>query len=236
MRFSISSLLTLAVAATSVASQPTCVASAFSAETSSVTKCNILVQYRDNGKPLGFISEQWDNSSAYSSFRANQYASLEVSFSYSPNSNKQLDLLATNGRNASYPFFGAVTPSSYMDEDLNPDSRSFLFLTGTTQTAPGATPSYEASTAYGALLSHPGASESAIWSYDPITRRLTAWWVNKDGSSVNARIFWIKYQARDEGMDSLVLAHSSDTMRHRLGFDGPEVTFTCMPSVYAASP
>ncbi|KAG8761506.1 hypothetical protein FRC11_013768 [Ceratobasidium sp. 423] len=216
------------------ANKGTRVASAPRAETSPVppatAKCNILVKDISSGASLGYVSAQWNDFAEYGPLQASQLDALEVSFTYSADSAKQLDLVATNGKSAAHPFFGASVGFASTNEDIREDNYNYLLLTGNTQTPAGATPSYAASNSFSEASSVPVASESAIWSYDPASQALTAWWVNNDGSSVSPHILW----SNQNDQTFFTLTGNPGLFKGIFGVDAPEVTFTCVPPVTVA--
>ncbi|CAE6501411.1 unnamed protein product [Rhizoctonia solani] len=213
------------------ARQATHVASAPRAETSPVapisTKCNILVKNSATGQELGFVSKEWNDFAEYGPLESTQDNALEVSFSASPDTpTHQIDLLAVNGKSPAHPFMGAGVGFGSEDPTIGPGNPNFLFLLGVTQTPAGSTPSSEANNSFSQATGADSPSESAIWSYDPITRVFTSQWVNPDGSSAKTNILWSNQDGRN---DLFTMTGDADAFRAKYGVDAPEVNFTCVP-------
>ncbi|CAE6435749.1 unnamed protein product [Rhizoctonia solani] len=211
------------------ARQGTRVASAPRSETSpsvpTSTKCNILVKNSSTGQELGYISKEWNSYAEYGPLQGSQDDALEVSFSASPDTpTSQIDLVTTNGKSAAHPFLGAAVGYGADDANIGHGSPNYLFLVGTTQTPAGSTPSTEANNSFSEVSGAEAASESAIWSYDPISRAFSIQWVNEDGTSAEADILW----SSEEGNDLFTLTGDADEFRSHYGIDPPEVTFSCV--------
>ncbi|KAJ1305346.1 hypothetical protein OPQ81_000362 [Rhizoctonia solani] len=213
------------------ARQGTRVASAPRSETSPVppssAKCHILVKIAATGESLGYVSPNWNDFAEYGPLQNTQDGALQVAFSYSSDSAKQLDLMVTNAKSAAYPFLGASAGYGSSDENIGSGNPNYLVLTGNTQIPPGSTPSYEAGNSFSEKTSIPVASESAIWSYDTASGDFTAWWVNTDGSSAQGYILW----SNQEDNDLFTMTGDPAIFKETYGVDSPEVTFTCVPPV-----
>ncbi|KAG8965098.1 hypothetical protein FRC00_011019 [Tulasnella sp. 408] len=123
--------------------------------------CNLLVKNAD-GSTRGYVSPVWNAFGEYG-IQTNQAGSLEVTFYASPDdpSPVELDLSANNGPSSAYPFVGASN----------------------TPTPPGSTPQSGNTNSFTASTGIPKNSESAIWKYNPITKDISAQWINTDGST-----------------------------------------------------
>ncbi|KAF8603690.1 hypothetical protein BDV93DRAFT_523160 [Ceratobasidium sp. AG-I] len=192
-------------------------------------KCNILVKDSSTGQELGFISREWNSFAEYGPLQSSQIGALEVAFSYSSDSLSQLDLLTTNSKSAAHPFMGASLGYGSDSGDIGPGNTNYLFLTGSTQTPAGSPPSYEASNSFSEVSGGEAASETAIWTYDPLSRALTSYWTNSNRSVSKAYILW----SSQEGNELFTLTGDPALFMSTFGIDAPEVTFICVPSVTA---
>jgi len=197
------------------------------------TTCLILAKNAATGQELGFVSKDWNSYAEYGPLESTQEKALEVSFSASPDTpSHQIDLLAVNGKSPAHPFVGAAVGFGSDDENIGAGSANYLILVGTTQTPPGSTPSSDANNSFGQATGADAASESAIWSYDPVSRAFTIQWINVDGSSTDAHIL---LSAQEEGGDLFSLTGDANTFRATYGVEAPEVNFTCVPRTVSVS-
>jgi hypothetical protein len=86
-----------------------------------------------------------------------------------------------NAPNSAFPFFGGIVGFASTSNDLGVGSKNYVYLGGTTATAPGAGPTVGAN-AFTNATGIPERIESAIWSVDAINA-LSAQWINTDLSS-----------------------------------------------------
>lgn len=191
------------------------------------TKCNVRATSTD-GIDFGFISPVWNGFGEYGQFQTAQDGALEVSFSYSPDSPSQIDMIATNGPSATYPFFGAIDGFASESDDFSPGSYNYAYLGGTTQSPAGSVPFADGDSSFSAATGIPESIQSAVWSYDPKTQAITAQWINTDGSAPATHIVF----AND---DNKALAITGDVGAFRDTFAAPypELLFTCVPSASA---
>ncbi|QRV78592.1 hypothetical protein RhiJN_06607 [Ceratobasidium sp. AG-Ba] len=169
-------------------------------------KCNILVKTDDT--TLGYLKAQFNKYGEYGAFTSEQNPdTLEVSFSYSPDSPSQLDMLATNSPSKTFSYMGGVVGYSSGSDDL----------------ASGSSNSYSATMEDPTTEDQPDY-ESAIWAYDPVTQAITAHWVNTDGSTSTTHIAYA-----NDGSDALMVVGDLDNVNKSLGTSYPEVTLTCVP-------
>ncbi|KAH6910620.1 hypothetical protein BKA70DRAFT_1398947 [Coprinopsis sp. MPI-PUGE-AT-0042] len=130
-----------------------------------------------NGNPAGFV-RNWEGSAPISGVNSASgfEPDLEVTITYSPSSPQQANIQATNAR-FSAPFFVGATSGPAKFEG----SRSLGF-TNVAETQPGdlPTPLGTGTTFY----------ESAIWSFNPTTKQLKAFWINADSTTTEATLAW----------------------------------------------
>lgn len=191
------------------------------------TKCNVLVKNTSNGTTIGFISPTWNVWGEYGIVQPDAAGALEVSFSYSPESSDslaQLDILATNGPGASYPFFGATVGYTSTSDDLAVGSYNYAYITGTTQ-IPAGPPEGADNNSFGGTTGIPKAAESAIWTYNPKTQDITAQWINTDGSAPATHLV---YANGANKTSSFVLTGDVKPFQSFYGGSYPPVTFTCV--------
>ncbi|KAJ7328075.1 hypothetical protein DFH08DRAFT_967833 [Mycena albidolilacea] len=100
--------------------------------------CNIAVQSYD--QTFGYLSATWNGFGEYGQFQAGQAGSLEVTFSYTPDSSSQLNFVATNSPSPTYPYFGAISGFASVSDDFCPGSYNYAYLGGTTSTPAGSPP------------------------------------------------------------------------------------------------
>lgn len=189
-------------------------------------KCNIRATGTD-GKDFGFISPVWNGFGEYGQFQTSPDSALEVSFSYSPDSPSQIDMIATNGPSATYPFFGAIDGFASTDDNFGPGNYNYAYLGGTTQ-APAGVPFTEGDSAFSAATGIPEDIQTAIWSYDPKTQAITAQWINTDGSAPATHIVFA-----NDSNEALALTGDVGAFQDTFAAPYPEVLFTCVPSASA---
>ncbi|KAJ7835133.1 hypothetical protein B0H14DRAFT_2514511 [Mycena olivaceomarginata] len=188
--------------------------------------CNIAVQSYD--QTFGYLSATWNGFGEYGQFQADQAGSLEVTFSYTPDSPSQLNFVATNSPSPTYPYFGAISGFASESDDFGSGSYNYAYLGGTASTPAGSPPVSTNSgdnNSFSAATGIPETIESAIWSYDPATQAITAQWINTDESTPATHIVY----ANDYNQ-ALVLTGSVAAFQGTLGAPYPEVTFTCVPA------
>ncbi|KAF9038436.1 hypothetical protein BJ165DRAFT_387077 [Panaeolus papilionaceus] len=130
----------------------------------------LQVRSQSDGSSRGYV-RNWSGSAPISgiNFLSGSEPDLEVSITFKPQSPKQLDILATN------PAFTAPFYVGAGGSNLVPKERSVLSFTNVKKTPPGGRPG-------------PAKVESAIWSLDTTTKKLTALWINEDGSEITAQL------------------------------------------------
>lgn len=134
-----------------------------------VTVCGRLqVRSRLTGTSNGFV-KNWSGGAPISgiNFLSGFQPDLEVSITYSPSSLTRLNMLVTNPQFPAPFYVGASSGNGI----LTPGVRSGLGFTNVQQTPPG-----------------PPTNNvgSAIWSFNPSSRKLQAFWVNPDSTVVEA--------------------------------------------------
>jgi hypothetical protein len=142
----------------------------------SLTPVTGTIEVRNaGGLTMGFISKTFGTKG----FGLATSPGDEMSVTFTPVSPFSMKI---NNPSTSYSYLGfdGGDLTSPIDDRKN-------FLVGTNPTAPGSRP-----VNVGAV--NGGKTESAIWSFTPLSRQLTAQWVNLDFSSPNSR-FWY-YPAR----------------------------------------
>ncbi|KIM42992.1 hypothetical protein M413DRAFT_443809 [Hebeloma cylindrosporum] len=100
---------------------------------------------------------------------------------------------------ATYPWLGFAGPN------LNPKSATSATMVATKSTPPGSCPVRVGN----ALSSKYPNSESSVWSYDKITKRLSAQWINSDKSKPKG-YFWYFPSNKTVGLVSSLTANSKD--------------------------
>ncbi|QRV93370.1 hypothetical protein RhiJN_21388 [Ceratobasidium sp. AG-Ba] len=197
-------------------------------------KCNILV--KTDNTTLGYLKAQFNKYGEYGAFTSEQNLdTLEVSFSYSPDSPSQFDMLVTNSPSKTFSNMGGVVGYNSDGNDLGPGSSNYLYIAGTKQSPPGSVP-MDGESSYSATMEDATTEdqpdyESAIWAYDPVTQAIAAHWINTDGSTVATHIAYA-----NDGSDSLVLVGDLDSFNKFLGTSYPEVTMKCVPPTTTAPP
>ncbi|KAI0073097.1 hypothetical protein K474DRAFT_1603949 [Panus rudis PR-1116 ss-1] len=134
-----------------------------------------------NAAVNGFVAAVPNRFGEYQ-FTEDPTEALQVRFC--PNDGAIFDLPTLNGVTA-HPFLGLVSGFANSSPNLRAGSSNYAYLAGVSQTAPGSPPqtlpnSFTDATRIRELV------ESAIWSYDPATRALSALWFNTDGSPAPA--------------------------------------------------
>ncbi|KAG8998884.1 hypothetical protein FRB90_012216 [Tulasnella sp. 427] len=186
--------------------------------------CNILVTKADDPSvTYGFIAPYFNPSGEYGQFQPAQAGALEVTFYVSPDvlSSAQLDMYADNGPSSSFPYFGADS------DDFGPGSPNAAYVTGTSQAPPGS-PAVVGDSSFGTLTGIPADYESAIWVYNALTQKISAQWINSDGSAPATHILYA-----NDGNDVILLTGDPSQFNINLGTNYPELTFTCVPTLSA---
>ncbi|KAF8159454.1 hypothetical protein B0H34DRAFT_703569 [Crassisporium funariophilum] len=99
---------------------------------------------------------------------------LLVTLTYTPSSTKKFDILSTNPAFPAPFYVGAGSFSTLSVPTINVGSRNTIAFTNVESTPPDSTPVKPPT--------RDAYVESAIWSIDPTTQKLSAQWINADGS------------------------------------------------------
>ncbi|KZT60804.1 hypothetical protein CALCODRAFT_480461 [Calocera cornea HHB12733] len=136
--------------------------------------------------PAGWLSATVSNTTGvYSTATTDKSAALKVSI---PCLTPHPSLLkASNGPDAKTPYVGFIQEED--EPDIGPGSDNFGLIGPTASTASGAKPAV-GDNYYDVISDDPTLIEAAVWSYDSGSSELTAAWINTDGSSQPATIFW----------------------------------------------
>ncbi|KAJ1305341.1 hypothetical protein OPQ81_000357 [Rhizoctonia solani] len=185
-------------------------------------RCNIRVTHASNGTVLGFVSPVWNRHGEYGIIQTNQNGSLEVSFSFSPKSPTQLDLLATNHVNKTYPYMGATVGFVSPSNDLVVGGYNYLFITGTTK-IPAGPPVGADNNSFGGTTGIPKSAESAIWTYNRATKDLTPQWVNTNGSIPTSYVVYA-----NDFNNAFVMVGDLGVFGKTFGKTYPLIKFTCV--------
>jgi hypothetical protein len=137
----------------------------------------IQVTDTDNDTVLGFVSDQWNSDGEYV---VTNTAADYLTVSFTPGS--QFEITATNGPNATYPLVGGIEGFASSSPDIGSGSANYLYLGGTTTTAPGATPQSGLPNSFTTATGAAEDIESAIWS-NGANDQLIPQWINTDGSA-----------------------------------------------------
>lgn len=130
----------------------------------------LQVRYQSGSGNAGYV-RNWSGGAPISgvSFLGGD-EELRVSLTYTPSSPTQLNILATNPKFPAPYYVGAAGGLNKYESS----SGNVMSFTNVDQTQPGSIPT------------KPGTSssyvESAIWTFDPSTKKLEATWINGDGS------------------------------------------------------
>ncbi|KAJ7677060.1 hypothetical protein DFH06DRAFT_1429146 [Mycena polygramma] len=190
--------------------------------------CKILAKNTD-GSDYGFVSNTVNIFGEYGDFLLAQLGGLEVSFSYLPDAQTQLNLFVTSSPTGSpSPYLGAVFSKQWASPILNlltiseREVQSAMFSLHTYYlTSPGA-PAAGGTNTFATATGIDEDIESAIWSYDPATAALTAQWINMDSSAPNTVIVVVQ--------GALALTSDPDAMASVFG-PVTVVTFQCVAPV-----
>ncbi|KAJ7636264.1 hypothetical protein FB45DRAFT_864326 [Roridomyces roridus] len=163
------------------------------------------------GKFEGFTQTQSDGTA------------LVVSFSYTPGSTSHFPMLASTTAYGQYPYMAAIISVNSESNDLSSTSTNFAYF-GKSGYVPEGPPVAGAPSSHGdAMLNTHLGVETALWSYDPITRGLTPTWINSNGDSISPTIFWNYWAA------SFYISGASSSNVFPGG--GIPMTFTCVDPV-----
>jgi hypothetical protein len=178
----------------------------------------IAVNDAKTGASHGFIGEELDSTHHFGV--ADDANALLFRFSVPAGSQTsgQLDITSDATYSGSWPYMGGILNSD--DQNLKPGSANFAYIQGTTRTDPDATQSVSNS------WSNSKKAESAIWSYNPNTKEITAEWVNSDSDSEDVRFILNQNQTPI----NLVITGDSDKYLNDHKSDNPIVVkFTFVP-------
>jgi len=96
-----------------------------------------------------------------------------------------IELTENNGPDAANPFLGFAAGGNNPTAILASGASNYCTLTGTHHTAASSPPSLVGNS-FGS-----GSSESTVWSYDIVTHKLTAQWVNPDRSKPTTILYYL---------------------------------------------
>ncbi|CAE6450408.1 unnamed protein product [Rhizoctonia solani] len=170
----------------------------------------------------GYLYKSFNDIGEYGQFQPNQADALVVSLSYVVGSSASVDMTATNGRSAAYPYVGAFSSFGNLgssSNDLSPGSSNFGFVGATKQT-PAGSPPVVGDTAFSEATGMPADYESAIWIYDPLTNVINAQWINTDGSAPETYLVY----TRDADADLILMTGDPVAMRRDYAGDYPELS------------
>ncbi|KAF9030328.1 hypothetical protein BDZ89DRAFT_1132441 [Hymenopellis radicata] len=153
-------------------------------ETSSVpllTKTGVLQMKNSNGDIMGYVSKTANSFGEYGSLQT-QGNALHISFSYDPTKPlQQLDFIGTDSSiYSTFPLVGFVNGFASTSSNLGSGS-NYLYVAGVSQTPKGSPPVTQAN-AFSTYSGSPETVESAVWSIDSATGKVTAQWINTDGT------------------------------------------------------
>ncbi|KAJ7043162.1 hypothetical protein C8F04DRAFT_31576 [Mycena alexandri] len=150
-----------------------------SASASSASRGYIQVwSVDDNGSPTGVLGYVSKTTKAHMQYRVD--SSLDHALLVS--SGGEHNLVTLNSDITSPTFLGLVQDPESTSSGLAKRSSNSLYLASTEQTSPNATPQNVGSS----VNTRPGRSlpaESAVWTVDPNTNKLSAQWINPDASA-----------------------------------------------------
>ncbi|CUA67658.1 hypothetical protein RSOLAG22IIIB_07505 [Rhizoctonia solani] len=187
--------------------------------------CNIPV--KSAAKTHGYLCKPFDDIGEYGRFESSQTAdALVVTFNYVAGSDAPVDLYATNGKSAAYPYMGAVSQYDGSDHNLAAGSSAFVNV-GAIKQAPAGSPPVEGDTAFSEATRSLSKYESAIWLYDATTNQIRAQWINPNGSGPATYLV----HATDADADLILFTGDPSALQRDHAGDYPEVTFTCLTPV-----
>jgi len=102
--------------------------------------------------------------------------------------NDQLNLCAENP-SSGFPLVGLVQGRDDPDTNLAAGSFRYTYLAGTAPTPPGSPALLVPNSYIGPPGLLPRSAESAIWSFDPVTKVLLPRWINTDKNSLAIEVF-----------------------------------------------
>ncbi|KAG8693135.1 hypothetical protein FRC09_010705 [Ceratobasidium sp. 395] len=184
--------------------------------------CNFLIQTTAN-ETLGYIANTYNDFGEYGVLVPSQTGALEVAFTYSPDSPRQIDILATNNPMDEFPFVGGVIGFASTDDNFGSGNPNYAYIAGVEQLAPGS-PAELRDSSFGTATGVPTDSESAIWIYDPKNQALTVQWVNNDRSTPPTQLLYA-----NDFNEALIITGDADAFRNNFGATYPDVTVTCVP-------
>ncbi|KZP00267.1 hypothetical protein CALVIDRAFT_533912 [Calocera viscosa TUFC12733] len=136
--------------------------------------------------PAGWLSATVMNvTGVYSTTTTDKTQALKVSIPCLT-TNPSL-LKAANGPDSKTPYVGFIQEED--EPDIAPGADNFGLIGPTASTASGAKPAVGDSY-YDVITDDTTFIEASVWKYDSKTYELTAAWINTDGSSQPATLFW----------------------------------------------
>ncbi|KAG8922872.1 hypothetical protein FRC01_013502 [Tulasnella sp. 417] len=192
-------------------------------------RCNILVEDTDEGTRLGYLKPEINSDGFYGAFQPNQANALEVSFSTPAGEDgwtTGLNLFVENAPDSSKPYLGGgVFYSQDGNQDIGTGTWTFAGIGGSgTTTELGVPPAPVENTA------NKSGWETAIWTYDTSTQRITAQWVNADGYNPGTHLAYLPERGSYPELSPATIGFTGDTdalKNSQLG--GKPVTLTCAP-------
>lgn len=135
-----------------------------------------------NGNLLGYISKNLGNGGAQFVYDPSVANALLVSFpTDSSGSGTDIDISMANS-NPSWPFLGLVQGRDDSDSNLRAGSYQYGYLGGVANpgTQPGDRPTLIGNSYF---IGSPRTAETAVWTFDGASGKLTPVWINQDGTT-----------------------------------------------------
>jgi hypothetical protein len=176
----------------------------------------IQVSNANTGAFLGYVSKNYQLFGEYGLVdKLNQGLKVKID-GVTNGKSGPLQITNKNG-DSTYPNVGAVSGYSNTNTALTAGSFNYVYIGGTAQTSPFATPALGPSAFFDAT-SVQEAIESAVWYFNTNNRRITFGWVNPDGTRAEAKLALYK-------PDGVLLA-VADIAAFRAEFTGQTVPVT----------
>lgn len=174
----------------------------------------LRVDRADGGGTLGYLSKN-PFSGAQTRYQDISNA-VTVSFKFDPSgtsgpaSDFTFESVATPqspgaGFTNDYQILGLVQGRDSTSPDIAHGNFNYLYIAGTTQTSPGATPQSVANS-YSDTTKISRTAESEVWQYNSDTKEITVQWVNSDGVAASQTSIWTQGTALYAGGDSVAFA------------------------------
>ncbi|KZV88697.1 hypothetical protein EXIGLDRAFT_722423 [Exidia glandulosa HHB12029] len=147
----------------------------------------IMATETRTGKFVGFVGKQYELFGEYGAVASTRNAlKVKITGLKKHATTGPIEIHQTNGDKL-FTSFGAVAGFASDSATLAPGSSNYLYIAGASSTAPLAA-AIEADNSFTEATGQEEAAESAIWFIDSVKNKISAKWVNPDGSVAKTQL------------------------------------------------